>query len=254
MKKLIFSFVIALALSFGQQANAQSILGKIFGGGNKNNTTTSAESTTSSSSTSTSSASNTSASTTDPTGGLLGGILNQVIGQATEEQSGSVLGNIIASVTGNATTTQASLIGTWTYKEPAVQFTSENLLTQAGGAAAAAKVEKKLVTYYKMVGITEGRVQFTFDNANNVTYSLGNRTFQGTYVFDASDKTVTITSTNTGLSVKAYVTISGNQMSLCFDSTKVLSLFSSVSKSFGATVGSLSNNYSGMKTGFKFTK
>lgn len=244
MKKLFFTFAIVLVLAFSQQANAQSILGKIFGGGNKTNTSTSAEST----------ASSTSASTTDPTGDLLGGVLNQVIGQAAGSQAGNVLGNIIASVTGNATTTQASLVGTWTYMAPAVQFTSENLLTQAGGAAAAAKVEQKLVTYYKMVGITEGRVQFTFDNANNVTYSLGSHTYKGTYTFDASEKTVTITSTTTGLSVKAYVTVSGNQMSLCFDSTKVLSLFSSVSKSFGSTVGSLAGNYSGMKTGFKFTK
>lgn len=239
MKKLFFSLAIALAITVGEQANAQSILGKILGGGNNNNTSAQAEST---------------ASNTDAKGDLLGGVLNEVLGQATNGQTGSVLGNIIASVTGNATTTQASLLGTWTYSEPAVQFTSENLLTQAGGGAAAAKVEKKLVTYYKMVGITEGRVKFTFDQAGNVTYSLGSHSYQGTYVFDAQEKTVTITSTNTGMNVKAYVTVSGNQMSLCFDSTKVLTLFTQVSKSFGSTLGNLSGSYSGMKTGFKFTK
>lgn len=244
MKKLIFSFAIAFLLSFTQQADAQSFFNKLLGKSGKSSTTSSTTS-----STSTTSSSNAS-------GDLLGGILNQVIGQTTSSTGdlGGVLGNIISSVTGNATTTQANLVGTWTYTEPAVQFTSENLLTQAGGGAAATKIEKKLVTYYKMVGITAGRVKFTFDNANNVTYSLGSRSFSGTYVFDSSAKTVTITSATTGITVKAYVTISGNQMSLCFDSTKVLSLFSSVSKSFGSTLGSLAGSYSGMKTGFKFTR
>jgi len=240
MKKILFSCALALLLSFTQQANAQSFLSKLLGGGKSSSTSTT---------------SSTSSSTSSQTSDLLGGVLNQVIGSATSSSdTGNILGNIIASVTGNATTTKSSLIGTWTYSEPAVQFTSENLLTQAGGAAAASTVEKKLVTYYKMVGITAGRVKFTFDSANNVTYSLGSRSFSGTYVFDESAKTVTITSATTGLSVKAYVTISGSQMSLCFDSTKVLSLFSSVSKSFNSTLSSLSGSYSGMKTGFKFTR
>lgn len=229
MKRIIFALAIALGLSFSQQSMAQSAWSKIFSGATKAATD----------------------SNNSNSGDVLGGVLNSVINEA--GNAGSLLGNILSNVTGSVTTTKANLIGSWDYTEPAVQFESENLLTRAGGVASATKVEKKLVTYYKMVGIAEGRMKFNFDNDGNVTYTLGKRTFQGTYVFDENSKTVTIT-TSTGLTLKAYVTISGSQMSLCFDSTKVLSLFTSLSAAFNKTVSAVSGQYSGMKTGFKFTK
>lgn len=171
---------------------------------------------------------------------------------------GSVLGNILASVTGSITTTQANLIGTWTYSEPCVQFESDNLLKKAGGAAAAVKIENQLVSIYGMVGITPGKLVFTFTNDGKVSYQIGNRAFNGTYTFDSKNKMVNIT-TASGMNVNAYVTISGRNMSLCFDSSKVLSLFSAagslsnVSSTLG-TIAGLAQNFNGMKTGFKFTR
>lgn len=238
MKKIFLLCALAMSMNMSQEAMAQSILSSIFGGMQRKDKTTTTEQQT----------------TDTTTGDVLGSVLGNVLGEVAGSKASGVLGNILGSVTGNATTTQANLIGTWTYTQPAVQFTSQNLLTQAGGAAAATKVEEKLVTYYKMVGITSGRLKFTFDNANNVTYTLGNHTYQGTYVFDTNEKTVTITSANTGMSVKAYVTISGQQMSLCFDSTKVLSLFNAVSQSFNRTMSGVASQFDGMKTGFKFSR
>lgn len=167
--------------------------------------------------------------------------------------TGNLIGNLLASVTGGLTTTQANLIGTWNYAAPCVQFESENYLTQAGGTAVAAKVEAKLETLYKMVGISAGKVSFTFEEDGTMTYTLGSRKFTGTYVFDAENKTVTIT-TQTKRTVKAFVTISGNQMSLCFDSTKVLQLFTTISAKLSTNISQLAGSYSGMKSGFKFTK
>lgn len=171
---------------------------------------------------------------------------------------GSILGNILASVTGSATTTQANLIGTWTYTEPSVQFESDNLLTQAGGAAAAARVENQLVSIYQMVGITPGKLIFTFTRDGKVNYTIGSRTATGTYVFDAQNKMVNITTAN-GTKINAYVTISGQLMSLCFDSSKVLSLFSAAGtisngQSTLGNIGAIAQNFKGMKTGFKFKR
>lgn len=195
----------------------------------------------------------------DPLQALMASLANNAVSQAEQNSglSGSLLGNLIASVTGNLTTTQANLVGTWTYTEPSVQFESQNLLTQAGGSTAATKIESYLVSVYKMVGIEAGRVQFTFDNSGKVTYTIGKRSQAGTYTFDAAKKVVTITNAS-GYGIKAYVTISGNNMSLCFDSTKVLSLFSNsqvsnVSSTLG-TFSALAQNFNGMKTGFKFQK
>lgn len=194
----------------------------------------------------------------NPLGEILGGIANA--GAASAEQSGlgGVLGNILASVTGSITTTQANLIGTWTYTEPCVQFESDNLLTQAGGAAAAAKVENQLVSIYKMAGITPGKLTFNFAKDGTVTYTIGSRTNTGKYVFDAKNKIVGIT-TASGMNINAYVTISGQLMSLCFDSSKVLSLFSAAGslsngQSTLGNIGAIAQNFKGMKTGFKFKR
>ena len=198
-------------------------------------------------------------STKNPLGDILGGLANA--GAASAEQSGlgGVLGNIISSVTGSITTTQANLIGSWTYSEPSVQFESDNLLTQAGGSAAAAKVENQLVSIYKLAGITPGKLTFNFTKDGKVTYTIGSRTSSGTYVFNAENKTVAIT-TASGMTVNAYVTISGNYMSLCFDSSKVLSLFTAAGSSLAkisstaGTIAGLAQNFNGMKTGFKFKR
>lgn len=190
--------------------------------------------------------------TQDPLNGILGGITTAADAQT---GLGGVLGNILSSVLGSATTTQANLIGTWTYYEPSVQFESENLLTQAGGAAAATKVETKLVDWYKKIGITPGKMVFSFTRDNKVTCNIGSRVIEGTYVFDNANKVVNIT-TASGLTLKAYVTISGNQMSLCFDSTKLLALLSSFGGAQGTlgSLGTLAQSFSGMKTGFKFKR
>ena len=195
--------------------------------------------------------------TTQTSDNQLGTLLSSLASSGTNGQSNlsSVLGNLLSSVTGSATTTQANLIGTWSYYEPAVQFESQNLLTQAGGAAAATQVESKLASIYQKVGITSGKMTFTFVKDGTVNYTIGSRSFSGTYVFDASAKTVTITTT-TGLNLKAYVTISGQNMSLCFDSSKLLSLVSAYkgTQSTLSTLSTLASSFSGMKTGFKFKR
>lgn len=190
----------------------------------------------------------------NPLGDILGGVINA----AAEQGGGGILGNILASVTGSITTTQNNLIGTWTYTAPAVQFESENLLSQAGGTAMATKIEDKLVSVYKMAGITPGKLSFTFTKDGKVSYTVGSKTQTGTYVFDAKQKVITITTAG-GRSINSYITISGANMSLCFDSSKVLSLFSAAgslsnTSSTLGSIGTIAQSYSGMKTGFKFKK
>lgn len=190
---------------------------------------------------------------------LLGGkTTSSITGESTSDTKqnvGNLIGNLISSVTGDLTTTQANLIGEWSYTDPSVQFESENMLTQAGGSAIATKCETKLAQYYKVVGIKPGAVVFTFAEDGTCTYAVGSTKRQGTYVFNNEDKTVSIT-TSTGQTVKTYVTISGSKMALCFDGTKLLSLFNSISSKFQAlsTVSALASNYNGMKVGFKFER
>lgn len=215
MKKTIFAITCLLLAGIYQPVQAQSIFSRIFG------------------------SSSTSSTTNNATAGKGGEVAD-------------VISNIIGVFTGK-NTNQASLIGTWSYTKPRVQFESNDLLTQAGGAVAAEKVEKKLTSIYKKVGITEGRMTFTFQEDGKVIYTMGSRKFQGTYTFDDKEHAVNIT-TASGRTLKAYVTVTPTFMSLCFDSTKALQLFTNISSKFNTSISTLAGAYDGMKTGFEFSK
>lgn len=167
----------------------------------------------------------------------------------------NILSNIISTFASGLLTNQATITGTWNYEQPCVQFESENLLAKAGGTVAAASVQNKLATLYQMVGIKKGACTFTFNNDNTCTYTIAGRTSHGTYTFDATNKTITIT-TALGLKVTAYVSVSIGKMGLTFDATKLLSLVTAVSGNVSSLGGlsSIIGNYNGMKVGFEFSK
>lgn len=188
----------------------------------------------------------------------LGSLLNKAVGAVSDatgnSEAGGVISDLLAKYTGSVTTTKENIIGTWSYTDPKVQFESENLLANAGGSTMAQKVESKLALAFKAVGISEGKLKFTFTQDDKVTYVLGGKEYTGTYTFDAENKTVSFTIPKLNKKVTAFVTISGNQMSLCFDSSKVMDLFVNVASRFSDNISNIAGNYNGMKTGFLFTK
>lgn len=180
-------------------------------------------------------------------GDILGSVANQLVG------GNSILGNIISTFAPGITTNQSTIVGTWKYAKPCVQFESENLLAKAGGTLAASKVEEKLAAVYQLAGIKAGACNFVFGNNNTVQYTIGGRTSTGTYTFNAQNKTITIT-TQHGVQVTAYVSIVGNMMGLTFDASKLLSLAGAASSLMNKGMTALIGNYNGMKVGFAFTK
>lgn len=168
---------------------------------------------------------------------------------------GNILGNLISTFAGGIMTNQQSIQGTWTYAKPCVQFESENLLAKAGGSVAASRTEEKLATYYQLVGIKPGAFTFTFASDGTCHYAIGQRTMTGRYTFNAEKKQVTIT-TQTGINVTAYVSVSLNQLGLTFDASKLLQLasgFGAQSSQLGI-ISSLAGSFTGMKIGFAFNK
>ena len=81
---------------------------------------------------------------TSGSGNGMGDILGTVLGAMT---NGQTIGNVISSVIGTDKPSQADLIGTWSYRQPGVAFTTENLLAKAGGEVAATTAKEKLATY-----------------------------------------------------------------------------------------------------------
>lgn len=179
-------------------------------------------------------------------GDILGAIINQA------GSNNSILSDIISTFGGGITTNQNTILGTWKYSKPCVQFESESLLAKAGGTVAASKVEDKLTSIYQSAGIKPGSCTFVFNKDNTMKYTFGSKTYNGTYSFNASNKTMSMTSQN-GVQVNAYVSVAGNNMGLTFDASKLLTFIGS-SSLLSSGLSGIIGNYSGMKVGFEMSK
>ena len=169
----------------------------------------------------------------------------------------SILSGVAKAVVGNKATTASSVIGTWTYSGPECQFESENLLAKAGGEMAAKEVEEKMIAVYNKVGMNN--IQYTFNEDGTYSYQMKKRTVTGSYVFDDAAKTITMTG-KLGLKTVAYVTVTGNDMSMVFKADKLMSILKTITgaaskvNSTAATINSVAEAYDGLMLGFELKK
>lgn len=191
--------------------------------------------------------------------GVLGTILggsNAGNGSNSSSNAGSIINGILNNVIGSGTFKQADLCHTWKYSKPGCAFTSENLLAKAGGEIAASKVENKLEGYYKKFGFSSSNTYFTFNTDGTFSAKIDGKAWNGTYTFD--EKTHAIQLKGLLLSASGYATKTTNGISLLFDQKKLLNLIKALSAFKGSStlsaVGSIANNYDGMRVGFEMTK
>ncbi len=169
----------------------------------------------------------------------------------------SILSGVAKAVVGNKATTASSIIGTWTYSGPECQFESENLLAKAGGEVAAKEVEEKMTAVYNKVGMDN--IRYTFNEDGTYSYQMKKRTVTGTYAFDDAAKTITMTG-KLGLKTVAYVTVTGNDMSMVFKADKLMSILKTITgaaskvNSTAATINSVAGAYDGLMLGFELKK
>ena len=224
---------------------------------------------TTSSSTATSSAAasapTTSTSTTTNSGysagsvvaGVLGGLLGGGTTTGSSSTGSSIINGILNNVIGSATFSQADLCAhTWKYSKPGCAFTSENLLAKAGGEIAANKVEEKLSEYYSKFGFSGSNTYFTFKTDGTFAAKIDGKSWQGNYTFD--EKTHAIQMKGLILSMSGYATKTTNGISLLFDQKKLLNLIKTMGALKGSStlsaIGTIANNYDGMRVGFEMTK
>ena len=182
------------------------------------------------------------------------------IGGTTTNNSGSsigsnALGGLLDLVVGSVKLSQADIIGTWSYVEPACAFTSENLLAKAGGSVAAKTVNEKLLPVYKSLHISSGNTQLTFNENGQFTGKIGGFPMSGTYTFDATNGLVKMKSLTT---FTAHLTRSTHGMNFTFESKKILTLLQTVSALSGntslSTIGDISKQFNGVRLGFATRK
>lgn len=226
--------------------------------------TTSAASNTTAATTTTSAAttSNTATSTsaTSNAGSAVAGILGAVLGGNSNSSSSagsSIINGILNNVIGSGTFSKQDLCAhTWKYSKPGCAFTSENLLAKAGGELAANKVEEKLGEYYSKFGFSGSNTYFTFKTDGTFAAKIDGKSWQGNYTFD--EKTHAIQMKGLLLSMSGYATKTTNGISLLFDQTKLLNLIKTMGALKGSStlsaIGTIANNYDGMRVGFEMTK
>ena len=221
--------------------------------------TTSAASTTTAATTTTSNAA-ASTSATSNAGSAVAGILGAVLGGNSNSSSSagsSIINGILNNVIGSGTFSKQDLCAhTWKYSKPGCAFTSENLLAQAGGEIAANKVEEKLGEYYSKFGFSGSNTYFTFKTDGTFAAKIDGKSWQGNYTFD--EKTHAIQMKGLLLSMSGYATKTTNGISLLFDQTKLLNLIKTMGALKGSStlsaIGTIANNYDGMRVGFEMTK
>ena len=86
----------------------------------------------------------------------LGDVLNAI-----GSQQGSDIAQGLTSIfSSEKQATAEKLVGTWVYTEPAIVFTSDNILAKAASKIAANKVEKKLQEQLSKYGIQPGTFSY----------------------------------------------------------------------------------------------
>lgn len=219
-------------------------------------TTSAASSTTAATTTS----ATTTAATTSNAGSAVAGILGAVLGGNSNSSSSagsSIINGILNNVIGSGTFSKQDLCAhTWKYSKPGCAFTSENLLAQAGGEIAANKVEEKLSGYYSKFGFSSSNTYFTFKTDGTFAAKIDGKSWQGNYTFD--EKTHAIQMKGLILSMSGYATKTANGISLLFDQKKLLNLIKTIGSLKGnstlSALGTIANNYDGMRVGFEMTK
>lgn len=191
--------------------------------------------------------------------------LKQILGSdASKNTVTSILENVVG---GTLSKLDLPIEGNWKYSEPEVQFKSDNLLAQAGGAAATTKIEGNLAKFYEKIGLNSS-LAYTF-NADSTfvqTIKMGKsvKTLKGTYSLDKDNKTITFKYSALGFGkVSAIYANTGTSLAFMFDATQLLnflkklsslvSSFSSGKAGLTAVTAALSQ-YDGALLGYKMTR
>lgn len=179
-------------------------------------------------------------------------VLNGVLGGGQSEDMVSGITSIFSS---DKQANKNNIIGTWSYTEPAIMFTSDNLLTKLAAKVAANKLEDKLQSYLTQYGIKPGALVLTFNEDGTCTETLNGKSMKGKWQVKDSKLVLTLG----GIKALQITTqIDGKNMMFVTDATKLLKLFKSVgAKSTNKniqTVTSLMKNVDGMQAGVSLKK
>lgn len=175
------------------------------------------------------------------------------------------ISNVLSSIKSTAEeilsgTSSNSIEGTWVYSGADVEFSSDNLLAQAGGKIASSKVESEINSLLNKYGISPNKLSLTFSKDGKYTGSYSSHTTEGSYTY--ADGNLTFKPSNfSDKSITASAS-AGNTLQITCDADKMLTLAQALgnaaekatNNSTLSLINKLAKNYTGMKVGLKFKK
>mgnify|MGYP002525540412 CR=1 FL=1 len=181
----------------------------------------------------------------------LGDVLNAIGSQ----QGSSVAQGLTSIFSSDKQATAEKIVGTWSYTEPAIVFTSDNILAKAASKIAANKVESKLQEQLSKYGIKPGSFSMTFNEDGTFTETLKGKTTKGTWQVKDSKLILSVV----GIQALSITTqIDGKDLQFVTDATKLLNLFKTIgaksSNSNIKTIASLMKSVKGMQAGITLKK
>lgn len=188
----------------------------------------------------------------------LGSILSSVVSGTTSSSSTSatdIISNLTSVFSSSKQASKNSLVGTWEYSEPAIVFTSDNILAKAASKIAANKIESKLQTTLNKYGIKQGSMAITFNEDGTFSETLAGKTLSGTW--SVSNQKLSLTYGGIK-SVNITTQLDGSNLQIVTDASKLLKLTKSLgaksSNSTISTVTSLMKSVNGMQAGLTLVK
>ena len=184
----------------------------------------------------------------------LSDILGSVLGGGSDS-TGDLVSNLTSVFSSKKQATKDKIIGTWSYTEPAIVFTSDNFLTKAGAKIAANQLEKKLQEQLSKYGIKPGAFTMTFKEDGTFTETINGKTSSGKWTVADNKLQLTLSGVK-ALSITTQ--IDGKDMQFVTDATKLLNLFKTLgansSNSQIKTVTTLMKSVDGMQAGITMRK
>ncbi|MBR5730187.1 MAG: DUF4923 family protein [Prevotella sp.] len=180
---------------------------------------------------------------------------------STANQNTNVLGNVLGAVLGQVllggmTFDQSALLGSWNYNAPSAAFTTQQALTNAGGAATIANIASSLASNYNNIGINRNNTSFSFLAGNKFSAKVNGIPFSGTYAYNSQNGEISLkTATET---IKGNVTKTEKGMGLMFDSKQMVNILQKEGKVSNTAaiqaVSKLAKSADGARVGFELTK
>lgn len=178
--------------------------------------------------------------------------LSNVLGNALSK---STLSTIAGVITSKLVPTSSQIVGTWAYQEPAIMFTSSNVLKSTAASVVTKSVETKLQSYLTKFGVTKGNLTITFDANKNFYVKLKNKQIaSGTYTLSSND--VTLTFKGRSQPCKVTPQLVNGTLVIVMDATKLKTFFQNLGSNVSqlSTITSLLKQVDGMKVGLRLAK